>query len=114
MSQTKNESEMLVAPRISQGLCLPWSAIVCLGCSWLGYCCLGLIWSALVCLGLQCRRYIDLLGLPWAVSDHHRMALNARTYKWAGLGLGWESLNAGLLRALLCISFQCCIIYREV
>ena len=52
---------------------------------------LGLPWSALVCH-----------SLPWAVSDHQRMALNARTYKWMGLGWDWKSLNTSLLRAPLC------------
>ena len=51
---------MLVAPRISQGLGLPWSAFVCY----------SLPWSARVCLGCCC----------W-----HRMALNAWTYKWDGM-----------------------------
>ena len=34
--------------------------------------------------------------LTWSVSDHHRVVLCSR-YKWIGLGLGWESLNASLL-----------------
>ena len=29
-------------------------------------------------------------GLSWSVSDHHGMVLNAATYKWIGLGLGWD------------------------
>ena len=39
-------------------------------------------------------------GLPWSVSDRHRMVLNAQTDKWMGWE-GWKSLNASLLRAPL-------------
>ena len=38
--------------------------------------------------------------LPWSVSDHHRLVLNAQTYKW--IGWDWKSLNASLLGALFC------------
>ena len=86
--------------RISQCHDLPWSAIVCLGLlksalaatgmaavhppciptapplHWLGCCWLGCCWIGYCCL-----------GLPWAVSDHHRMALNAGTYNWMD---GWD------------------------
>ena len=48
----------------------------------------GLPWAFLVCLGLLLSASI-CFGLPWAVSDHHRMDLNAGTYKWIGLdGMG--------------------------
>ena len=65
---------MLVAPRISQGLGLPWSAFVCY----------SLPWSARVCLGCCC----------W-----HRMALNAWTYKWDGMEISvCVSSNSTALR----------------
>ena len=39
--------------------------------------------------------------LPWSVSDHQKMVLNAQTYNWDGMGLDGP-LNASLLRAPLC------------
>ena len=73
---------------LSVFICLATAALVCFGLPWSAF---GLLWSALV--------YIDLIDLPWTVSDHHRMVLNAQTYNW--IWMGWKSVYASLLRAEL-------------
>ena len=45
--------------------------------------------NVLVCNNLPWLLLVWLGGLHWAVSDHHRMALNAQSYIKVGWGWGW-------------------------
>ena len=45
------------------------------------------------------RLYVDL---PWSVSYHYKLFLNAPTYKWDWIGWDWKSLNTSLLRPPCC------------